>query len=107
MIMVPSNDRPRSSLRTPALRVHALNVSHANRARGRLRGEGHMAADIAIVIRAAHAETAGRHSAVPDHLSGGSASGDEGKKDGGEDGAHAGTRHGNLDLRKAAKVTIT
>lgn len=106
-LMVPSSHPSRNSLRTLARCAHALNVSHTDRMRRRLMGEGHTAADVAIVVCAAHAETAGRYSAVSGQLSRESASADEGKKDGGGDGAHAGTRHVSFDLRKSTEVTIT
>jgi hypothetical protein len=107
MRMVPSICSPRSGVLTPPGCSDTFDVSHSDRARGRLLGERHMASDISIVVRAAHAEPGGRNRTVPGQLSGGSAAGDEGKKARGENRAHGETRQRNSGSFKLARVTMS
>ena len=107
MRMVPSICSPRSGVLTLPGCSDTFDVSHADRARGRLLGERHMASDISIVVRTAHAETAGCYGAVLGQLPSAGARGDEGEDGSGNDRAHGGTRQCVSERCKLAKVTMS
>ena len=105
--MPTMRDATRHDLRTPTGRSDALDISHADRPRWRPLREGHVAADVAIVLRPVHAEPARGDRSIRERVSGRGSCSDNGEKGGSEHRAHVRTRYGSPELCKVSKVTMS
>lgn len=97
----------RGDLRTSTGSPDALDINHTDRLRGRLSGKRHVAANVAVIVRSAHAERTGYDWPPDGRLFSSGVCDDDGEKGNGEDRAHARKRHSRSELRKNVEITIS